>query len=352
MPSIFNRRPTKVTSDALALLQHVWNHSPYRSHDYRGNAMYAALKLAITSGLDFNAEDINYCFKHFRAEHWFSGGGENLYSLACGSDRNSGNTPAAIAFETWYERPAYIWAEATKTPTRLHVGSEFTWEGMRVEVTSFKDDKKALIACSPDRSRRFTVTHEALMAKRAAYDALRRKHEKAIKAAQTFDELRTARAAASAEGHQNFRHFDIEILNDLITTRQRQIEQNLSPAERQTIRDQIAAERQKELDEMLPRWMAGEETPVNRFSSIIRCRVKDGRLETTNGNSVSLAAAKEALTFIRKHRKKGWTEDEQKPELSIDGHPLKSITTKGVTIGCTFFEWSEIDRITPAIQTA
>lgn len=51
------------------------------------------------------------------------------------------------------------------------------------------------------------------------FSARRRKHEKAMKAAATMDELRAAKGAAESEGQSAYRHFDLEILGELYRRR-------------------------------------------------------------------------------------------------------------------------------------
>src|SRR5207253_434140 len=158
------------------------------------------------------------------------------YCSACGSDRSDGggNLSAAISLESYLGRTPFIWAERTKSPGRLCVGSEFTWKGERLKVTSFDDKAHTLTACSYTKDydgddegvgnvvyflgdyrtieartdygdgslvvrcsakqdheprkikKRFCITNEEMQTVRADYDARRRKHEKAIKAATTL----------------------------------------------------------------------------------------------------------------------------------------------------------------------
>lgn len=66
---------------------------------------------------------------------------ESFYSHAV----RIGHSAACISFENYAERPAAMWAEESKTPTRLRIGSAITWDGLKLEVTNLQKDR--LIAC-------------------------------------------------------------------------------------------------------------------------------------------------------------------------------------------------------------
>jgi hypothetical protein len=373
-------------SPALAHVLHVWNHAPHKSNARFNGALYSALKNAIASGMEFHPDDLRWLAKENRLDWWLTDGGEGLYALACGSERGSENTSAALAFEKHLGRPAYLWAEETKTPARLHRGSQFTWQGHRVRVTSFNDDDQSLTACSykstsyrkqeevgdtthfdrahrrielvkryedgticlrlgppakdetADIDRRFKITHAELLAARKTYDATRRQHERAIAAATTMAALYAACAAASDAGARAFRHFDLDILRADITAKSKALRSQMTAAELEA----AANARSARQAENLRRWMAGEDV-CDFFTAENRLRVKDGKVEVSNGNSVTLAAARATLAFVRRHRKKGWHANGETHD--VDAFALQRVDGTGVTIGCTFLKWAEIDRI-------
>lgn len=228
----------------------------------------------IRAGIKFEIDDVVTALSGKNSGYWSDC--ESWYSSACGGD-GGGNTSAAISIENHLGRDPFIWAERTKTPERLCVGSQFTWKNERVTVISFDDKQKTLTACSyteekydgdddsigkfayflgGDRTieartdyengsivvrysakqerrkikKRFCISNEEMKTLRSEYDARRRKHEKAIKAATTLAELDLAKEAAAGEGAIAYRHFDLEIIQAAIKAR------------RETITDAMSAE--------------------------------------------------------------------------------------------------------------
>lgn len=384
-------------SPALQHVQHVWSNTRIRGSYQRLNtAMYLALKNAIEADLEFHEADLD---KMPGIGRWLTAGGENLYALACGSERGILNASAAAAFEKMYGRKVWLWAEETKTPGRLFIGSQFTWEGELVTVTSFNDTKQTLVACSykdahrfmsddeakkagdlvyfksayrslevyrEDKdgticarfsppthnnerviARRFTITHAELTAKRKEYDARRRKFEKQIAGAATLAELDAIGQSVSAEGQHAYRHFDLDILREALKERREQIKENQSAAEAAAY--ELA--RDQEYARLLERWVAGEAVTLPlKAVPTIRVRIVRNRVEVSNGNSVTLSGAKKALAFVLKHRAKGWSENGE--TFDVDAFKVNRIhPADGVTIGCTHFDWPEIERFQSLINS-
>lgn len=377
-------------SPALQFVAHAWDSIPGGSWQRLNSGMYSALKNAIRSGMKFDPQDIWAMSERFNAGRWITQGGEGLYGLAAGSARGSVNTSGAIALEAYLERPAYLWAERSKTPERLYVGAQFTWRGHRVTVTSIGPE--SLVACTykdePDTDRdvvgyvayafgeyrrveavaktetdqimvryseklpkgdqsrtiakRFTVPHAELTAERKAYEARRKKYEKLFAAAQTFADLDAASGAAQAEGEAAYRHFDIEILRDSASTARKRIKDAMSAAEQEAW--QLAHD--KQLAAELDRWTKGEE--IARHFSIVRLRIRNGWVETSTGQRATVKGSRLALAFIRRHRAKGWASNGT--TFDLDAFPLERIEAKGVQIGCTFVPMAEIDRIAPLLK--
>lgn len=374
-------------SAALTYVQLVWTKTRIRGSFQRLNtAMFHALKSAIEADLEFNVGDLG---KMPGIGRWLGGGDETLYKLACGAERGIQNVSAALAFEKYFGRLPWLWAEETKSPGRLYIGSQFTWAGEFVTVTSFNDDKATLIACtytdneadssdglkvggigyfrngyrkvealhideddtvcvrfSPkvehDRTiaRRFTITHDELVAKRKEYDGRRKKYEQQIAAAETMIQIDAIGVAATAEGKNAYRHFDLDILWDAFKARGAAINEKQSAAEAEA----YELYRAKEYAQLVERWVAGEDVHLPlRSEPTIRVRVKGNRVEVSNGNSVTLTGARTALAFVLGHRAAGW--EANGSTFDVDAFKVKRVhPTEGVTIGCTHFDWPEVER--------
>lgn len=346
----------------------------------------------IIAGVKFEPDDVANAITRFRGSYWSKI--EDWYSSACGSDRGDGggNLSAAISIEKRIGRTPFIWAERTKSPGRLCVGSDFTWKGERVTVTSFDDKAHTLTACSYTQDhdsddkrigstvymagqyrilearteyddgsialrvsakvdggrerkikKRFCISNEELQTVRADYDARRRKHEKAIKATTTLAELQTAKDAASAEGQSAYRHFDLEIINELIRAKQEAIAESMSAEEH---RKQEAKDRE-EYQANLLKWLAGEDVRLY-FSGDNRLRIKGAFVECSNGNKVSLDAALKTLPLVHRYRDKVW--ERNGTTHDVDAFRLERIDKAGVMIGCTLIPWEEVDRFTPILK--
>ncbi len=138
---------TSADSPALQFLTLAWTDSKYPSHRQKNHTMQSALTIAIESGMIFHEGDISKIYSRFRAGWWIGGNAESYYANAC----SSGNTSACVAWETHWERPLLAWPEKTAKPERLHIGSQITWQGLTLKVTSFNDDGQYLIACGHRR---------------------------------------------------------------------------------------------------------------------------------------------------------------------------------------------------------
>ena len=117
--------------------------------------------LLIKSGFAFEKTDLTsirkYCAESRYNTTWY-GVDEGHYSVAV----RCGNLTFAYAFEKLYGRTPFIgfgldyegcWPRYSKhnsppTMGRLVRSVEFQWQGEKVQVTSFNDTKKSLIACA------------------------------------------------------------------------------------------------------------------------------------------------------------------------------------------------------------
>lgn len=351
----------------------------------------------ITAGVKFEADDVAKALGK-SGSYWSDC--EGWYSSACGSEHRDGggNISAAISIENHLGRTPFMWAERTKSAERLRIGSEFTWAGERVKVTSFDDAAKTLTACSYKNEgddeeevgqlfyimgqyrkleartdyndgsivarfsgkvdyeskkikKRFCISNEEMQRVRADYDARRRKHEKAIKSAKTLEELESAKEAAAAEGQSAYRHFDLEILSAAIRTRREGIINGMPTEEeaKKALKKEKAREKERN-EAMLAEWIAGSSDARPYFTGIIRLRIKGEFVECSNGNKVSLQSALKTLPLVHRCREKGWERNGQVHD--IDAFRLERIDQRGVQIGCTLISWEEVDRFTPILKAA
>jgi hypothetical protein len=140
-----------IISGAMELLAVVWRQSQRtRQHSWRclNGSMHEALRLAVSSGMEFGVDDFRYMSEHFRMGYW-CGDLEHFYTDAVVVR----NASAWKAFEKYRARKPYFFAPAVVggnvTPARLVVGTKFEWQGENVTVTSFNDeDTPHLNACS------------------------------------------------------------------------------------------------------------------------------------------------------------------------------------------------------------
>lgn len=328
----------KDDSTALHFLQTGWDSIPRRSWRNRNGAMSEMLKTAISSGMEFEPGDIIAIYKRFNAGYWIGESSPHFYSLAC-SAQSGTNTSAAIAWEKYLGQPPVLWAERTKYPDRLHVGSQFNWSGMRLTVTSM--EKSHLIGCTykEDRSikNRVRVEYADIAEKRKAMDAAFRVWMKRIQAAETHEEIGAIAVELRAEDRPTMRHFDIEELSKAFTCRRKEINDSLSETQRRKSKQ----ERDATHDTDLAWWMEGKNVP--RHFDVVRLRIKGDVVETSTGHTASLKGVKAAIPLVRKLRTRGWKANGA--TMDLDEYPIKSVTKEGVQVGCTFVEWSEIDRI-------
>ncbi len=157
-------------SDALDFMKILWRGTMQGtafSWQRVNGAMGTALETAITAGLLFDEDDFSEIFNSMRGVYWFSKSdshsyGERFYTIAI----NCGNSTAYKSFEAWKKRKPYI-----IDGKRLHKGHYFTWENLRVEVTSFSQDQSCVTAChyvenndtlGRKVSRVFKITHKMI----------------------------------------------------------------------------------------------------------------------------------------------------------------------------------------------
>lgn len=327
-------------SSALNFLQTAWDAIPRRSFRNRNGAMQASITTAISAGMEFKEGDFSEIYSRFRAGFWIGESIEYYYSLAC-SAKSGANISAAIAWEKYLGRPAILWAEKTKNPARLHTGARFNFNGMRLTVTSM--EKGHLIGCTykEDQSikNRVRVKYSKIIEKRKTMDAAFRAWIKRIAEADTMVQLSAVQGEFRLGNRDDFRHFDIEEIRKAYVQKEKELLESLSSEQR----SKLNAERE---EANLARWMAGE--TVDCYFRTVRLRIKGDKIETSTGYTATISGVKEAMSFVQKRRAKGWKANGTK--MDLDEFPIKSVSSKGVQVGCTFVEWSEIDRISAFIK--
>ena len=376
-------RNDKSRSPAYMAVLNIYANSPGKSWRRLADAIDSALRAAITAHLPFIETDFTDICEDFKGGYWMGDSGtlgERYYCLAVKVE----HTPACISFEKYANRPAALWAEDVKTPSRLCVGSEFTWEGCRVIVTTMKQNH--FVACSyksdsddghdempmvgevnyvlghyrliesfkdveggglllragpkcerpkrrPDRV--FKIKYEDLAAKRKEYDAARRKILADIRGSKSLEELAAVREAIKAKGRSAYRHFDIEDFRAAFA----EWESNLAEPQLNALNEKREAERLKQ-------WLAGEN--VGSMFTVVKLRIKGVYVETSTGHSATVESAKKLLPWAMIMRRKGVT----KVDKRLDVYDIRGFTKDGIQIGCTLVPWSEIDRIKPELEAA
>jgi len=339
-------------------------HSPERSYKRLNPALRGTLANCIRADLPFREDTFRRIYNELRGCWWFGDGagshvGEHFYTTACACNHAS----AQQSFEHFAGRPACLWEEQVKTTLRLHVGAQFTWHGVFVTVTSMRKD--SLVACTykdyeprvrglkpgatigydpehlitsakrdgnvtvlrvvttissrtRDIARRFTIPYaEIVEVRRTARARVKLILDKISKCNPSVDSVRLTHEINQA----HFRHFELAEIRAAFRTRKDWISKQ----------DNIAAWRKGANGA----WLDVNYTLV---------RLKNDRVECSNGNSVSKAAAARVLPILLDQRN-----TIASLSLPLDSYQINRVSPEGVRIGCTLVPWTEIDRITPEL---
>ncbi len=374
--------PHEIHGEAYNAVRLIYDHSPGRSWRRLNSALQDALTAAITAHLSFLPNDFSAIAKDMRGGYWMGDGagsahGERYYNFAV----NAGHTAACIAFEKYAGRPAALWSEDVKTPERLRIGSEFTWQGLKVTVTSMKTDH--LVACTyggshfrgggdelsigqferlNDQKYRTTeeitaldgggmtirfsapmedpygrskpnrvvkITYDELAAARKKYEVARRVAMKDIAAAETLVELKAISemlAKFGAEGH--YRHFDIEDIRKALFEREKVFGSLMKEAE------------------ALEAWRGG--TLLHRFFKTVALRVRAGRVETSTGQSAAMESVRKVLPVVLRRRNSVGPVH----NLAVDSYKVVEQSADGVKVGCTLIPWAEVERLPSLLEAS
>ncbi len=346
----------------FGILQTMLRHSPERSYQRLNPALRSTLGDCIRADLPFKPDTFKKIYNELRGYQWFGDGagshvGENFYSLACECNHAS----AQQSFEAFAGRPGCLWEEDAKTPIRLYVGAQFTWRGHYVTVTSMRKD--GLIACtykgyvSPvsgikvgatisrylitsakrdgsatvlrvvkapasqgcrDIAKRFTITYAEITEMRKTAKA--RLKTMLVKIAEC-DPAKDAEKLTKEINAAHFRHFELEDIRAAFQKR----------------KEWIASQ------EKIEAWRKGANGAWLDVKATL-IRVNGDRVECSNGNSISKAAAAAVLPVLLASRKQSTSLD-----LPVESYRVNRVNPEGVKIGCTFVPWAEIDRITPEL---
>lgn len=335
--------------------------SPERSYKRLNPALRGTLAACIEADLPFQLDTFQRIYKGLRGSWWFGDGcgshvGEHYYTTACGMN----HAGAQQSFEQFAERPACLWEENAKTPERLHIGSQFTWRGQYVTVTSMRQD--SLVACtykdykpevkglktgatlgynpswlitsskrdgaaavlrvveakedsgSRDIAKRFTIPY-------AEISELRRSAKARLKV--VLDKIAQCDPAKDAErltkeiNAEHFRHFEFEQINVAFARR------------KDWLKDEAKVQAWRNGENGA--WLGDKATML---------RILADRVECSNGNSVSKAAASRVLPVLLDQRKATAS-----VSIPVDSYTVEHISHFGVKIGCTLVPWGEIDLI-------
>lgn len=341
--------------------------SPEASYKRLNPALWSTLQNCIEADLPFQPDTFSQIYNQLRGGYWFGDGagsamGEHFYTTSCSVNHAS----AQQSFERYAGRPGVLWEENAAQPNRLCVGSRFTWKGHFVEVTSMRADSLVAVtrksamreACGiapgatfgyhpkytilsskregahavlrviksknpagdNDIVRRFTIKYaEIVELRRSAKKRLNLMLGKII----GCDPSKDANRLTKEINAEHFRHFELEEIQKAFAKRKEWL----------AAQDQISA------------WRAGTNGAWLNVKSVM-LGVREDRVECSTGNGVSLVAARKVFPVLLEHRKKSTA-----LSLPLDSYQIERVGSAGVKIGCTVVPWSEIDLISPQLQS-
>jgi len=136
-----------LASPAVQFVEIFAQKTAIKSRQKLNGFFYKAIEMAVEGGLKFNEDDFFHLAKKYAS---FS----RDYDYA--TTVQSGNKSAIKALEKYMGHKPYWYKTLDEKPRRLYVGATFIWEGLRVNVTSFKPDY--MIACHQVYEERITKT--------------------------------------------------------------------------------------------------------------------------------------------------------------------------------------------------
>jgi len=347
------------------ILQQMLSASPAASYERLNPALRSTLVDCISADLPFQPDTFRRIYNELRGNRWFgdAGGshiGEHFYSHAVEVNHAS----AYRSFELFANRAGVLWEEDAARPFRLHVGSQFTWRGYYVTVTSMHQDR--LVACTykdaggsaqgikvgamiNDYSRRrksYIITSakregdahilrvikakptdgDRIVARRfiIRYNEIaefrgteRVRLKKVLEEIAKCDPGKDCAKLSKLIAAEHFRHFQLEKINAAFAKR----------------KDWIAGQARIEA------WRRGANGAWLDVKEIL-LRVNDDLVECSNGNRVSVATVRRVLPIILDRRNTSGSLN-----LRLDSYAIQNISANGVKVGCTLVPWAEVDRI-------
>jgi hypothetical protein len=347
------------------ILQAMLANSPEASYSRLNPALRSCLGNCISADLPFQPDTFSKIYRQLRGSRWFGDGagscvGEHYYTHAV----ECNHAAAYQSFENFAERPGVLWEEDGIEPKRLHVGSRFTWKGEFLTVTSMRAD--SLVACSykgtkverglqlGDEVGDYNNPHVITMVKRenrgvllraikstkrkGESDVLRRvvipyteitefRRTESARVKAVLDKIAKCNPAKDADkltkeiSAGKFRHFQLEKIRAAFSKRAA-----------------FMAD-----DEKIEAWRNGINGEFLDIKENI-LRVRNGRVECSNGNSVSIAAARRVIPILLDRRSNSGP-----ISVPVDSYTVQQISKAGVRIGCTFVSWAEVDYVSKSI---
>jgi hypothetical protein len=350
--------------EVFTILQSMLQASPEASYKRLNPALRCTLSNCISADLPFQPDTFRRIYNELRGGWWFGDGagshvGEHFYSQACSLNHAS----AVNSFERFAERPGVLWEQDVRTPERLHVGSRFSWKGRFVEVTSMR--KESLVACTYKDSRdlikdlkvgalvSYSNPHVITSAKRDGKAVLLR----VVKAPATHGERTVARRfTINYEEIATFRRTEKARLKAVLETIATCDPKDAAKLSKQIAREHFRHFQLEEINAAFAKrkyWIANEERIKAWRGGVngawldvkgILLRVSGDAIECSNGNSVSIGAARRILPIILDRRRSTGSLD-----LPLDAFRIRKTEPAGVTVDCTLIPWSEIDYIKPRL---
>lgn len=348
----------------FTILETMLHNSPERSYKRLNPSLRSTLQNCIEADLPFQPDTFRRISEELRGGWWFGDGagshhGEGFYTLAC----EVNHTAACISFESFAERPAVLWEENVKTAERLHVGSQFSWQGHYVTVTSMRND--SLIACTYTNrpasvsglkvgaklgggwnEPTFVVTHSKQTGRTLAVRAVETpKRDRVRKVAKLF----TIPYAEISEFRRTSKVRLKKLLDEIAACEPDKDAKRLTKAvnlghfphwQLEEIRTAFSKRNAWKANQgRIEAWRNGENGAYLDVKENI-LRVRGDRVECSNGNGVSRAAVERALPVILERRK-----DLGPLTLPLDGYQINALKSEGVKIGCTLIAWPEVDHL-------
>lgn len=343
--------------------------SPEASYKRLNPALRSTLVSCIEADLPFQPDTFRRISDELRGGWWFGDGagshhGERFYTLAC----EVNHTAACISFENFAKRPAVLWEENVKTPERLHVGSQFSWQGHYVTVTSMRKD--SLVACTytdhPASVRglrvgaelcggwnepTYVVTHSKKSGATFTVNAVEvKKRDRTRKVSNLF----TIPYADICEFRRTSKATLKVLLSDIAACNPDKESKRLTKAvnaghfphwQLEAIRSAFTKRKAWKADQgRVEAWRNGENGAYLDVRENL-LRVRGDRVECSNGNGISRAAAERALPVVLARRK-----DYGALALPLDGYQIDALKPEGVKIGCTLIAWPEVDILASRLQ--